>query len=113
MVSGLHHRQVDTHVGLGAGVRLDVGVLGAKERFGPFARQILADVDILAPSVVATSGVALGVLVGHHRAHRGHHRQRNEVLRGDQLETLFLPPPFVLERLSYFGISRFHQLVVN
>ncbi len=30
-VAGLHHREVDGHVGLGARVGLDIGVLGTEE----------------------------------------------------------------------------------
>jgi hypothetical protein len=54
---------------------LDVGVLGTEELLDPFARQLLANVHILATTVITAAGVALGVLVGHHRAHRGHDRR--------------------------------------
>ena len=112
-VAGLHHRQVDTHVGLGAGVRLDIGVVGTEELLGSFARELFGDVYELATAVVAATGVALRILIGHHRAHRSHHRWGHEVLRSNQLETLVLPKPFVLEGLSHLGVSRFDQLVVN
>ena len=80
---GLHHRQVDTHVGLGARMRLDIGVLSTEKLLGPFAGKVFGDVYILAAAVVATTGVALSILVGHHRAHRSHDRRRHEILRSD------------------------------
>ena len=69
-VAGLEHRHVGGVVGLGAGVRLDVGVLGAEQLLGAVDRELLGDVDLLAAAVVAAAGVALGVLVGEHRARR-------------------------------------------
>src|SRR5690606_12741123 len=49
-------------VGLGAGVRLDVGVIGAEQFLGAVDGQLLDDVDVLATTVVALVRVALGVL---------------------------------------------------
>ena len=85
-VARLQQREVDGHVGLRAGVRLHVGVLGAEELLGAVDGQRLGDVDELAAAVVALAGVALGVLVGQHRAGRLQHGLADEVLRGDQLE---------------------------
>ncbi len=113
MSPGWHHRQVDGHVGLGAGVGLDVGVLGAEELLGPVDGQGLDDVDVLAAAVVALAGVALGVLVGHHRAHGGQDRLRHEVLRGDQLEALVLAAPLVLEGVRDLGVGGLTQTIVD
>ena len=52
-VAGLEHRHVGGVVGLGAGVGLDVGVLGAEQRLGAVDRELLGDVDLLAAAVVA------------------------------------------------------------
>ena len=67
-VARLEQGQVDGHVGVGAGVGLHVGVLGAEQRLGPLAGQVLDLVDDLVAAVVALARVALGVLVGEHRA---------------------------------------------
>ena len=67
-------------VGLGAGVRLHVGVLGAEQGLDPVDGQLLDHVDVLAAAVVALARVALGVLVGQHRALRLHDGERGEVL---------------------------------
>ena len=64
-VAGLEHAEVGGHVGLGAGVGLDVDVLGAREE-GQRALlgEPLGDVHELAAAVVALARQALGVLVG-------------------------------------------------
>ena len=72
-VARLRQREVGGHVGLRAGVGLDVGVLGAEELAGPVDGQLLHLVDHLAAAVVALAGVALGVLVGEGRAGRLEH----------------------------------------
>jgi hypothetical protein len=79
-VTRLEQGEVDAHVRLGAGVRLHVGVVGAEQLAGAGPGRLLHDIGELATAVVALAGVALGVLVGEHRAHRLEHGRRNEVL---------------------------------
>ena len=52
---GLEQRVVHRGVGLRAGVRLDVRVLGAEQRLGAVDRELLGDVDVLAAAVVASA----------------------------------------------------------
>ena len=52
-VARLEQRLVHAHVGVGAGVRLDVGVLGAEQRLGPLDGQRLDVVDDRVAAVVA------------------------------------------------------------
>ena len=85
-VAGLEQRLVHAHVGVGTGVRLDVGVLGAEQRLGPLDGQRLDVVDDGVAAVVALARVALGVLVRQHRPDGAQHRRRGEVLAGDQLQ---------------------------
>ena len=93
---GFEQRLVTRHVGVGAGVRLDVGVLGAEQRLGALDGEVLDVVDDRVAAVVALARVALGVLVGEHRAGGAQHRRRGEVLAGDQLQAGGLA--FELER---------------
>ena len=85
---GLQERAVDREVGARAGVRLQVGVLGAEQLLGALDAEGLGLVDDLAAAVVALAGVALGVLVRQRRPQRGEHGRRGEVLAGDQLQTV-------------------------
>ena len=66
--AGLEQRLVGGQVGVRPGVRLHVGVLGAEQRLGPVAGEVLDLVDDAVPAVVAAARVALGVLVGEDRA---------------------------------------------
>ena len=79
-------RQVHGHVGVGAGVGLDVGVRRVEERLGPVARDVLHLVDDLVAAVVPLARVPLAVLVGEDRAGGAQHGGRGEVLAGDQLD---------------------------
>ena len=63
-VAGFEQREVYAHVRLCARMRLHVGVLGSEQRLGATDCQRFHDVDKLAPTVIATSGIPLGVLVG-------------------------------------------------
>ena len=103
-VAGLEHREVDGHVGLRAGVRLDVGVVGAEQLARAVAREVLDDVDLLAPAVVALAGQALGVLVGERRARRLEDGHRHEVLRGDELDRGALAVQLGIDRCGDLGI---------
>ena len=85
-------------------MRLHVGVLGAEELLGAVAGQVLDHVGELAAAVVAPSGIALGVLVGEHRAHGLQHGLADEVLRGDQLQAFVLAALFMGDGLGNLGI---------
>src|SRR5690606_34658591 len=95
-VTGAEQGQVDGGVGLGAGVRRDVGVVGAEQLLGAVDGQLLDDVDVLATTVVALARIAFGVLVGQYRTLGFHHRRAGVVLRGDQLDVVFLALGFLL-----------------
>ena len=104
-VAGRGDRREHGGVRGGAGVRLHVRELGAEQRLGAIDREVLDDVDELAAAVVATTGIALGVLVGEHGALRLEHGARNEVLARDHLEGAALAAEFLLERGGDLGVD--------
>src|SRR5438445_7527785 len=106
-VSRFEDRGVRGHVRLRAGMRLDVGVRRAKERFCTLDRERLGAVAPLAPAVVAAAGVALRVLVRENAARGLHDRRARVVLRGDELDLLDLPAPLVFDRAVDLGINAF------
>ncbi len=65
-VARLEQGQIGCAIGLGARVRLNVGILGTKEFFGPLPGQFFGHVYELATAIVAMFGVTLGVFVGQH-----------------------------------------------
>nr|BFF08853.1 hypothetical protein GCM10025699_01560 [Microbacterium flavescens] len=88
-----------------ARVRLHVGELGAEQLLRSSDRELFGDVDLFAAAVVATPRVALGVLVGEHRALRLQHRHGHEVLGGDHLEVAALAFELTLEHLGDLGVD--------
>ena len=104
-VAQVQQRKVDGQVGLCAGMGLHVGVLSAKQLAGAVDGDLLDLIDELAAAVVAVAGVALGILVGQHAAHRGHHGGGNNVLAGDQLNVLALTAQFAVHCSAQLGVG--------
>lgn len=104
-IARLHQRGVGCQVGVGAAMGLDVGELAAKQLAGALAGKILDHVHLLATAVVAARGIALGIFVGKHRAHRLEHGGASKVLRRDQLDGLALARKLVIDRSGDLGIG--------
>ncbi|MNW00662.1 hypothetical protein D3C71_1961870 [compost metagenome] len=56
--------QINRRVGLAAGVRLDVGIVGAEQLLGALDGQGFDLVDVLATAVVTLARITFGVFVG-------------------------------------------------
>ena len=97
--------EVNGHVGLGAGMRLDVGVFGAEELAGAVDGQPLHNVHVLAAAVIALSRIAFGVFIGEDGTLRGQHGGAGVVLGGDHLQPFLLTAPLGADRLPYFGVG--------
>ena len=93
-----HQRLQHRGVGLRAGMRLDVGEVGAEQFLGAVARDVLHHVDVFAPAVVATARITFGVFVGEHTALRLQDRAWHEVLRRDHLQRVALTAQFAVHR---------------
>ena len=87
-VVGAHESLVDLQVGRAATEALDVdpplGRVEVERLEGTLLAGDLNGIDVLVAAVVASTGVALGVLVGHGSAQSFEDGVRSEVLRGDQ-----------------------------
>ena len=64
--------------------------LGAEQLLHPLDGEQLGDVDVLAAAVIALARITLGVLVGELRPLRGQHGGAGVILRGDELDVVFL-----------------------
>src|SRR6056297_1092700 len=104
-VTGLQQRGKDTLVGLAARVRLDVGKAAAKQLTGALNRKIFRDINKLTPAIIAATGVALGILVGHHAALRFHHGGADDVFAGDQFDLFALASQFLANRLGDLRVA--------
>jgi hypothetical protein len=78
-ITRLKEREIDGQVGGRAGVRLNVGVIRAKERLGAFDRQRLNGIDATLTFVVSTARVAFRILVREDRGSGFEHRARDVV----------------------------------
>ncbi len=106
-IPGFQGGEVDRHVGLGAGMGLDVGMLDAEERLGPRNGQRLDDVHVLAAAVIPLPRQPLGVLVGEEGSLGLEDRLARIVLRGDQDHLLLLAPDLILDGLKNLGVGVF------
>jgi hypothetical protein len=104
-VAVVQQRLIHAHVGVGAAVRLHVGVVGTEDALHPFDGQRLDVVDDGVAAVVPLARIALGVLVGERAAHRTHHGRRREVLAGDELQAGGLPLDLAVDEVEHDGVG--------
>ncbi len=105
LVARVDEGQVGGHVGLAAGVGLDVGVLGAEKLFGAFYREVFRLVDLGAAAVVAAAGIAFGVFVGEAGSLGFENGRGGEVFRGDKLDAVALAGEFGVQNGGELGIG--------
>ncbi len=105
-VARLEDREVHRLVRLRSRMRLHVGVLGAEEPLHALESERLGHVDELAPAVIALARITLGVLVREHRALGLEHGLAHVVLRGDELEVVFLARALAGDRLPQLRVDR-------
>jgi hypothetical protein len=106
-VAGIQQREVHRLVGLRAGMRLHVGVVGIEELLDAIQGEPLGDVDVFAAAVVALARIAFGVLVGEHAALRLQHARAAVIFRRDQLDVFLLAAVFGRDRRGQFGVVAF------
>jgi hypothetical protein len=104
-VAGLEKGEKHGLIGLRARMRLHVGGIGAIKAAQPVDGELLGHVDILAATVVATTGIAFRVFVGELAALRRHHGRAGVILRGNQLDVRFLSLIFLADGIPELGID--------
>src|SRR5688572_8831420 len=67
------------HIGLAAGVRLNISVFGFEQTFGALDGERFYRVGKFAAAVIALPGETFSVLIGKYRTHRLQHRLGDEV----------------------------------
>ena len=99
-VPGTEDGHRDGHVGLGAGVGLDIGIFRIVELAEAVDGDLFDLVHHLAAAIVALAGITLRVLVGADGAHGGHDLVGDVVFRSDQLEAGGLAVFFFLDQIE-------------
>ena len=102
--------QKDAHVGLGAGMRLHVGLVGLEQRQGPVDGQLFDDVDELAAAVIAPAGITLRVFVRQLRTLGREDGRTGVVFGGDHLQSVLLTAALALQGLPHFRICFFQNV---
>jgi hypothetical protein len=110
-VAGVEDREIHRHVGLGAGVGLDVDVVGAPQLLGAVDGELLDPVGVLTAGVVALARIALGVFVGELRPLCFEHCLAGVVLAGNQGQRLVLSAPLCRQRVRGRRVCFSHLLV--
>ena len=100
-IARFQQREIHRHIGLRAGMRLYIGMLRVKQRFGTFARQILHDVHALASAVIPLARIPFRVLVGQVRSHGLQDGFRHKILRCDELNMRLLALQFRVHGLRH------------
>ncbi len=111
-VARLQECEVDRRVGLGTGVRLDVGMVGAENLLRPCAGQLFGHVDELAAAIIAMAGIALGIFVRQHAAGGLHDRGAGVVFRRDHFQPTALAVDLAGNRgpkLRVLSLDAIHQ----
>ena len=80
-VPWLQKGEVNSHVGLGSGVGLDIGMLYPKQRPNPFNGESFHHVHVLTTAVVSPVGISFGILIGHDIGLCFNYRPRSVILR--------------------------------
>ena len=104
-VSGFAEGEIDRLVGLRTRVGLNIGMLGAEQLAGAAAGDLLDDVNTLASAVVTFAGIALGIFVGEHRAHRGKHRRGDDIFARNQFDVPALAGQLPFHRRAHLRVA--------
>jgi hypothetical protein len=94
-------------------VRLHVDVLGAPELFCAIDSDPFEFVDVFAPAVIATTGIALGVLIREDASLRVEDCLTRVILARNECERLALSVRFVLQYRCYVWIDTPHRIILH
>jgi hypothetical protein len=80
-------------------------MLGAEQFLDAIDGDLLDAIDYLAAAVIALARQAFSVLVRERRAHRFEHGRRDEVLAGDELQTVVLAANLFVDQSRDVGVA--------
>ena len=104
-VARFEKREINGHVRLAAGVRLDVGMFGPKKFFGAIDGELLDDVHVFTAAIPSLFRITFGVFIREHRALGLHHRRAGKIFTGDQLDVFLLAQLFEENGVRDFRIN--------
>jgi len=87
-------------------------MLGPKQAARAIAGQLLDDIGVLLPAVVASRRVSLGIFVSEDGAENRQHFRIGVILRWNELDTVGLSRLFASERVVNYRIARLQKLAM-
>ena len=103
-ITGLQAGHEDSHIRLGAGMGLHVGILGVEELLETIDGQLLDLVNDFAAAVIPGVGITFGVFVGADAAKCLEHLFADEVFRSDEFDAFGLTLLFLSQQVGNFNI---------
>ncbi len=104
-VAWLEGCEVDSSIGLTAGMGLNIGMVGPEEFLCPFDGEHLGLVDGVTASIIPFGGIAFGIFVREDRSSNLHHGGVGEIFGGNQLEVALLPGEFLAHDGGDLGVA--------
>src|SRR5690606_7002446 len=99
--TGMVHRGI----GLGAGMRLYIGIGRPKEFLGPVNGQLFHLIHHFASPIITFSGIAFRIFVGQNRTRGLHDLWTCKVFRSDEFDALYLPGPLLFDKFKNTVVS--------
>src|SRR6185436_5519206 len=107
LIAVLNRSEIHRHVSLRATMRLNVGVIGAKQLLRAVDGCLLDYIGPFTPAVIPLAGITFGVFVCENGAGSFQNCFTDEVFRSDEFESIRLPCNFVVNGIGnywiYFG----------
>ena len=105
-VARLAPSEINGFVGVGAGMGLDVGMVGMEELLGALNGEGFNFVHVFVAAVVALTGVAFAIFVGEDGAHGFQNVGGDIVLAGDEFKAVALADFFLMDECEH-GVGWF------
>ena len=99
-VARLQDGQANSGIGLGATMRLHIGIFAVKYFFQPVDGQLFGLIHDFTTAIISSAGIAFGIFIGHYIAHGLHDLQGSEIFRGDQFNAMTLAFKFFLNEVE-------------
>ena len=106
-IPGIQQGKINSHVGLGAGMGLHIGMFGPEQFLCSFNSQAFRYIHALAATVITVGRITFRILIGHDAAHCFHDCNAGVVLRGDHFQVALLAQFFHFNGVKDFLVNNF------
>ncbi|MNC22806.1 hypothetical protein D3C75_708130 [compost metagenome] len=104
-VTGIQCGQINCHIGLSTGMRLDIGMISAEQLLGTVTGKVLYDIDIFTAAIVAFARITFSIFIRKNRTHRFHYSFTDDILRSNKLNVGTLTVQLQSHRFQYCRVT--------